>query len=146
MWPPVTQDCNSTLIPQAAQAVCVLQLLAPHPPGLGGRSRNCSRPHDLGENWLPISLSRTPGNGARLPWWKGGQEGAVSNWPRQPASSMAQEDCQMRLQLRLLLWLCADLCPCFAQEQSSVHNMCMRFWAWIVCHSWKMCVNEPVRV
>jgi hypothetical protein len=66
--------------------------LGPHTLGLGeGRPRNCSRFHNLGENWLPITLSRTSGNGARLPWWKGGQEGAVSSWPRQPASTMAQE-------------------------------------------------------
>lgn len=33
----------------------------------------------------------------------------------------------MCFQLRLLLWLCADLCPCFAEEQSSVHNVCVCF-------------------
>lgn len=24
----------------------------------------------------------------------------------------------------------ADLCPCFAQEQSSAHNVCMGSWVW----------------
>lgn len=90
--PAVTQEGNSTLIAQDVKAVCVLKPqappLVPHTPGLGLVGL-----HDLGENWLPITLSRTSGNGARLPWWKGGQEGAVSNWPRQPASTMAQEDC-----------------------------------------------------
>lgn len=64
------------------KAIFVLKLqespLDPLPLELRASYLKLLLPHDL-RSWLPTT-QRTSGNGARLPWPLGGQEGAVSNW------------------------------------------------------------------
>lgn len=69
----------------------------------------------------------------------------MSNWPRQPASTMALEELDVPAIMPAPVAVCR-LVSLFCTEQSSVHNVCMCSWAWTVCRSWKMCVNEHVLV